>query len=155
MNEPLNLSSLLGALGGLAALQFLVTLWLGERFKAQMQRENSRFLEQLRWETRVREQASRIAEYLSVAKSLNGTNPPETYRRANELSWELSLWLPTDVYRQLKTHLTSDAGLRDYSVLISVRKELLGEKAVDLSAGEVLLHAPGIAKYRQVGECGE
>ena len=148
MSEPLTLSSLLGAVGGLAALQFLITLWLGERFRAQMQKESSQFIESLKWDVRVREQAAQIAEYLSIARSLDGKNLPETYRKANELSWQLALWLPAETYRELLKHLTSQAGLQDYSILISVRKSLLGEKAGDLAPGEVILHAPGIAKHK-------
>ncbi|MCR5886129.1 hypothetical protein LRS03_26050 [Rhizobacter sp. J219] len=152
MSQPLTIETLLGLFGSLAVLQFLATLWITERFKAQLQKENGRFLESIKWDLRVREQAARVAEYMSLARSLGSeSTPAESYRKANQLAWELTLWLPTDVYRQLqKAILTQKNPVEDMQVLIAVRKNLLGNDAGDLAAGEVLMHGPEVGKHRQL-----
>lgn len=97
MNQPITYESLVTATALLAALQFLVSLWLSERFKAQLQRETGVFLESIRWEVRVREQAAKVAEYMALARDLRESSSVDEYRRANQLGWELSLWLPADI----------------------------------------------------------
>ena len=149
MSTQLTLSDLLSAVVGLGALQFLVALWLSERFKAQLQRENAAILESLRWDLKSREQAAKVAEYMAAAQSLTENDSSNRYLRVNQLSWELALWLPTDVYRllgQAVTERTSEAN--ETTVLIQVRQHLLNTKAGDLLPSEIVCHAPGIGKHR-------
>ena len=61
----------------LGAVQFLVTLWVSERLKASLQKENAVFLEKIRWDIKVREQAERTAEYLSIARDLKESDSPK------------------------------------------------------------------------------
>jgi hypothetical protein len=153
MSEPLTLTSLLSAVTGLAAIQFLVSLWLAERFKANLQRENGQFLESLRWEMRVREQAAKVAEYMALARDLNDSSTPDDYRRANRLAWELALWLPKDVYKSLSHALTTpDDKINPLSVVVEVRRLLLEGKLGTLTQDEVLIHGPGIGRIRNIGK---
>ena len=46
-----------------AALQYLASLWISEKLKTSLQKEYSQFLEDLKWELKVREQAVRVADY--------------------------------------------------------------------------------------------
>jgi hypothetical protein len=55
-----------------AALQYLASLWIGERLKTSLQKEHSRFLENLKWELKVREQAVRVAILVSCHNSRRG-----------------------------------------------------------------------------------
>jgi hypothetical protein len=107
-----------------------------------------------KWDVRVREQAATVAEYLALARSL-GTeqSTPDQYLRANQLAWELTLWLPTDVYRLLsKAILHPTHPKHDMEVLIAVRRTLLAEKAGNLDSGEVLMHGPGFGKHRTISK---
>ena len=151
MTEPLTLTTLLETASALAALQFLISLWLSERLKAQFQLENSRLLEALRWDVRVRQQAEKVAEYMAAARDLSENDSPERYSQVNQLSWELALWLPTDIYRNMGQALTARSPqANELTVLMQVRKHLLGESAGSLSSEEVVVHSPGVGKYRYI-----
>jgi hypothetical protein len=41
----------------LGTIQFLASLWISEQLKASLQKENAVFLEKIRWDIKVREQA--------------------------------------------------------------------------------------------------
>lgn len=147
--DQLSISTLVNAVGGLAALQFLVSLWLSERFKAQLQQKNASILEALRWELRAREQAAKVAEYMASARVLHVNDPPERYQRMNQLSWELALWLPADLYRKLATAMTRpDDKTNELAVLVEVRAHLLGTGSGNLSSDDIIFHAPGAGKHR-------
>jgi hypothetical protein len=76
--------------------------WFGGQFiEAKIKSYFDRALEDYRFELKTREQAAQIAEYAALAWTIKETDSPETYRRANQLSWQLFLWLPADVYRKL------------------------------------------------------
>jgi hypothetical protein len=151
MNDPLTLQSLAGAVTGLAALQFLVGLWLAERLKAQLALENEKVLEALRWENRVREQAAKVAEYLAELQVPNPNNDTERFQKLNRLSWELALWLPTDVYRTLGQALVARGPTQnELTVLMQVRRVLLGTTAGDLTSEEVVVHREGAGNYRNI-----
>ena len=131
----------------LGALQYLVTLLVSERLKTALQRESNALLEKLRWDFKVREQAAKVAGYMALARSLKEDQDEKDYERANTLSWELAMWLPTDVYRSLGRALASpDAMNNPLSVVIAVRKILLGNEAGDLTRDDIIYHAPGIGK---------
>jgi len=59
-----------------------------ESVKASFQKENTVFLEKLRWELKAREQAERVAEYLTIARELKESDTREEYRRVNRLNWD-------------------------------------------------------------------
>ena len=131
----------------LGALQFLLTLWISGRFKATLQKENAVFLEKLRWGFKVREQAANVADYMAIARELKGSSSDEDYRIANNLAWELAMWLPADVYKTLGRALSKpDEKNNPLSVVIDVRKVLLGDEVGDLTKDDIIHHAPGIGK---------
>lgn len=151
MNQPLTVEALFGSAALLAALQFLVSLWLSERFKAQLQRETGVFLESIRWEQRVREQAAKVAEYMALARDLREDSSVDEFRRANQLGWELSLWLPADIYRLMARALASpNEQDNPFSVLVEVRRLLSGGRLGELTTEEMLSHTPGIGKFRSL-----
>jgi hypothetical protein len=95
--------------------------------------------------TKQREQASSVAEYAALAWSLKDNDDVQTYRRANQLSWQLFLWLPTDVYRQLGRGLKSDPKELVDS-LVAIRRILLGEDAGSLGDNDIIVHGPGFGR---------
>lgn len=132
----------------LAVLQYLGGLLIEKRLEASLQRETNAALEQLRWDLKVREQATRVAEYMALARTLTADSQAEDYRAANRLAWELAMWLPSDVYRSLTLAMTaSGTDWNPLSVTIAVRHLLLGNAAGDLTPDDVLHHSPGVGGH--------
>jgi hypothetical protein len=137
--------SLVVALFGV--LQYLASLWISERLKTSLQREHSTFLENLKWELKVREQAVRVAEYLALARNLKADSPDSDYRKANQLSWELAMWLPEEIYKEMVNAITKRSdNTNELTTVLSVRSLLLKEKAGNLTSENIAHHAPGIGK---------
>lgn len=121
--------------------------WIVERVKLSLQKEHSEFTEELQWESKVREQAEKVAEYISLVRNLKENSKEDDYIKANRLSWELAMWLPEDIYKEMVNAIIDpSADTNILSVIISVRKLLLQEKAGNLSQDNVAHHAPGIGK---------
>ncbi len=130
-----------------AALQYLVSLLISERLKTSLQKEHSAFLENLKWELKVREQATRVAEYLAIARNLKEDSPDLDYRKANQLSWELAMWLPENIYKEMVSAITTPSvDTNELTTVVSVRSLLLKEKAGNLTSEDIVHHAPGIGK---------
>ncbi len=131
----------------IGALQYLASLWISERLKTSLQKEHSAFLEDLKWDLKVREQAVRVAEYLAIARSLKEDSPESDYRKANQLSWELAMWLPEDIYKEMVRAIASPGGnANELTTVVAVRSLLLKGKAGDLTSKDIAHHAPGVGK---------
>lgn len=96
--------------------------------------------------TRKRDVLASVAEYLAVASFLKENDPPELYRKANQMAWQLAIWLPPDMYRKVVRGVSQMDLRGNWETLISVRKQLLGPEAGDLGPEDAILHAPGIGK---------
>ena len=131
---------------GIAA--FLSKTWVLARLKLSLQKEHSIFLEQLQWERKAREQAEKVAEYLAVARQLNEESSKGDYIKANQLSWELAMWLPEEIYNEMIQAISSpNSESNELTVIVGVRKLLLKEKAGSLSQNNIAHHhAPDIGK---------
>jgi hypothetical protein len=117
------------------------------KFLLELQKEHSKFLDELQWNRKVQGQAARVAEYLVLARRLKESSPESDYDRANQLSWELAMWLPDEIYKQMTLAIARpNQNVNPLSVTISVRKILLGEKAGNLVQDDIGHHAPGIGK---------
>ncbi len=65
---------------------------------------------------------------MALARMLKKSSTDEEYRKANQLAWELAMWLPVDVYKTLGQALSKpDKKTNPLSVVVDVRKVLLGE----------------------------
>jgi hypothetical protein len=114
----------------ISILAFLARNLFIERLKLELQKEHSKFLDELQWNRKVQEQAARVAEYLALARMLKDSSPESDYERANQLSWELAMWLPDEIYKQMTTAIARpNQDVNELSVVISIRKLLLGRKA--------------------------
>lgn len=100
--------------------------------------------------------AEKIAEYLSLALSLKYdkdnpilTSPPEHYRRANQLIWELAMILPEDIYTEIAIALLSPSRKinMDTAILLA-RNFILGADAGELKPDQIIKHAPGIGEKK-------
>ena len=80
---------------------FFARNWFLARLKLSLQKEHSKFLEELQWDRKIREQAEKVAEYLAFARQLNEESSMNDWVRANQLSWELAMWLPEEIYNAM------------------------------------------------------
>ncbi len=121
-------------------------IWFGRNmFEAKMKSYFDRVSEDYKFERRAHEQGARIAEYAALAINMEADEDVETYRRANQLSWELFLWLPDDVYRRLGRGVTGQR--RELiEAMVAVRRALLGDRAGNLGPNDIIVHAPGAAR---------
>jgi hypothetical protein len=129
---------------GLAAGQFLVGAWIKSRLESSIKSEYDKVLEDYRFDLKAREQASKVAEYIAIARGLRTDSSELDYRRANQLAWELSLWLPDELYRRLGRALSASTPEDNIlSVLVDVRRLLLKLPGT-LTDADIIHHSPGI-----------
>lgn len=96
-------------------------------------------------EQKAKERAEKVAEYMALLKTPKKTLSEEDYRKANQLSWELAMWLPSDIYKSMAKSMTKpDAEVNPLAIVISVRKELLGNTAGNLTQNDIIVHGAGI-----------
>src|SRR5689334_2962873 len=91
----------------LAALQFLVGLWIKARLEGSIKHEYDRRLKDYEAQIRIREQAARVAELLAMR-----FDPQATPAQFNRLAWELSLWLPAQLVCDLTQCLVGVKGAK-------------------------------------------
>ena len=82
---------------------------------------------------------------MALARCLKPDSADTDYQKANQMAWELAIWLPSQIYQSMSVALTAEDGENNsLSVAISVHKELLGTAAGTLTQRDVLHHAPNI-----------
>jgi hypothetical protein len=88
--------------------------------------------------------AEKVAQYLVLAGTLDKTSAIEDYDRANELSLELAMLLPSSIYRaMIEASAHPNARVNAASVAVMMRKELLAPLEGDLQPAQIAFHAPG------------
>jgi len=94
---------------------------------------NTRLKNQIDYEYKIKEQAQKIAEYAAITYCERMEPEKECNRvRANQLAWELLLFLPEDLYTELTIALDpkSDPAKNNiFKVLIKCREYLRKEKS--------------------------
>lgn len=129
----LTLSDIISVTFLVGVLQFLSTKWLEARLTASITHEYDKKLEDYRGKIKRREQAARVAKLLAMQ-----FNPNASTAEFNELAWELSLWLPPDLVRELTSCLCSAPNAKQpKEILIAIRKQLL-DKPDDLLAEQIV-----------------
>jgi hypothetical protein len=132
---------------GIGVLQFLLTTWTKARIGESIRSEYAKILEEYRYDIKVRERAARVAEYLSLYYG-NSQN----FQKLNQLSWELSLWLPSDIYTSIGPALKNIGPQMDLDketlldILIKTRKYLLKDNCGDLTNDNIMVHGKNIDK---------
>ena len=147
MDILIGLSSAVSTTVLLGIAAFLARNWFLTRLNLSLRKEHSKFIEEIQWERKTREQAEKVAEYLAFARQLKEKSSEEDYIKANQLSWELAMWLPENIYNETVQAIANpSSNINVLSVVIGVRKLLLKEKAGSLSPKDIGHHAPGIGK---------
>lgn len=89
--------------------------------------------------------AEKVAEYLVLAGTLDKTSPAEDYDRANELSLELAMLLPSTIYRSMvEAGSQPGAKVNPAAVAIMMRTELIFPDEGNLQAENIAFHVPGV-----------
>jgi hypothetical protein len=113
-------------------------LWVAEQIRLHAQKDHTQFSEALKWELKSREQAVKVAEYLALANTLKNCSSEAEYRKANQLSWELAMWLPEDIYKKMVQGVVNrNEDSNELATVIQVRKLLLGDGSGNLTADNV------------------
>ncbi|CAG1014259.1 hypothetical protein BURC_00643 [Burkholderiaceae bacterium] len=96
--------------------------------------------------------AEKVSQYLVLAGALDKNSAIEDFERANELSLELAMLLPTAVYRSMVEAASHpNAKCNPASVAIMMRSELIAPDEGALAAEHVAFHSP-VAPERPKGK---
>jgi len=107
-----------------AVLVYFFRSWFIERLKASIKHEYDVKLESLKSEVSRREKAALIAELVA-----EWTHTIENTKRLNQLLWELSLYLPSGLVKDLNNTLSKRSDHKPINqVLVDVRHYLLEGK---------------------------
>jgi len=129
----------------LGIFQAVFLLIFGRYLTYLLSRKQNEFLEDLKWQSKVKEQATGVAEYLALAPYLKDTSSSEEYERATRLSFEMAMWLPEDIYREMVASIVKPSkNLNALTTIISVRQLMLKNKSGNLTSNDIAHHAPGI-----------
>ena len=88
-------------------IQFISTVWIKSELEKSISAKYDRVLEDYKYNLKVRERAEKVAEYMALQTNLKESSPQNEYDRVNTLGWELTMWLPADVYRKVAQAATS------------------------------------------------
>ncbi len=127
-------------------IQLGFTTWLKSKLENSISAKYDKILEEYRYNLKVRERAEKVAEYLSLYYE-----DSHNFQRLNQLSWELSLWLPDDIYMNLSKALKNIGPEMDISkktildILVDTRKLLLKDPG-NLTGDDIIVHKKGIGK---------
>jgi hypothetical protein len=122
-----------------AVVSILFKSWIEDRFKKDMEAYKLTLLKELenyKREITRRDQAAKVAQLLALATA--GT--PNDTIKANQLSWELSLWLPADTAKKLgKVLARKNDAVSPARLLLDIRRILQGLDKDDLAVGDFSL----------------
>lgn len=125
----------------------LIGPWVQRFMERMMGHQFDKRMEDYRYAVRTREQAAKAAEYLALTWRLEAEHSDDVYRRANQVGWELAMYLPPDVYRHVRDALAAPSKDRNIcSAVICVREHLLGPRAGNLESDDVAIHLPNAQK---------
>ncbi len=127
-------------------VQFLSTIWIKSSIENSISAKYDKVLEDYKYDTRVKEKSEKIAEYLALY-----IEDSQNFTRLNQLSMELSLLLPDDIYMSLYPALINVGPTMDTKkkkitdVLIDVRKLLLKDPG-NLTSEHIIIHGKDLGK---------
>jgi hypothetical protein len=112
-------------------IQFVLAKWIEGRISNRF----AKFLEDYKYDIKVREQAAKIADFF--AEWTLGAEADKA--KLNRYSMELSLWLPYELYSRFARCVTYQPGAPIYKdILIDIRKHLLKTEAGEMKAGDIV-----------------
>lgn len=117
----ISIFSSISTIGLLGVIAYLCRNWIKERLKASIKHEYDLKLENYKSDISRREKAALIAELVA-----EWTHPGESTKRLNQLLWELSLYLPSNLVNDLNSTISKESGCKPINnVLVEIRGYLL------------------------------
>jgi hypothetical protein len=123
-------------------LTLVLKPWIEERIKHRFAKEMAEYtlkmqqeLERYKREMARRDQAAKVAELLSLVWS--GDRTTVTVTKINQLSWEMSLWLPPELAKSLATVLATKNAKAE-KLLLDIRRTLLDLKVNDITENDII-----------------
>lgn len=118
-----------------SAVQVLLAWWIKIRLTESIKHEYDKKLQEYKQEQLRKEKAAVVAEFLAEWTHLKGADT----KRLNQLLWELSLYLPSQLVRDVKSMVSNNgSGKTAPEVLVAARNYLLG--GVDLLTPDDIAH---------------
>jgi len=133
----------------LSVLQSVSAIWIKSKLEKSIAAKYDKVLEDYKYNLKVRERAEKVAEYLSLYYT-----DSQNFQRLNQLSWELSLWLPADIYNTLSKAMENIGPGMDVNKktildsLIDIRKLLLKDPG-NLTTEFIRVHGKDIGRKAQ------
>ena len=105
-----------------AVVQALCAWWIQARLSASIKHEYDAKLEQLKREQDQRLKAVAIAEFLA-----EWTHVKDDTKKLNQLLWELCLYLPASLVKDLQATVSNSPGHKSApQLIVAIRQHLLG-----------------------------
>lgn len=106
----------------LVAVQSILALWLKSSLTNSIKHEYDKKLEDFKRDQLRKDKAAVVAEFLAEWTHLQGGDT----KRLNQLLWELSLYLPSELVKDIQSMVTNDCNRKSAAqILIAVRNHLL------------------------------
>ena len=108
----------------LAAVQALAAWWIQARLSASIKHEYDRRLEDLKRQQDQRQKAASVAEFLA-----EWTHVKDDTKRLNQLLWELCLYLPAPLVKELQKTISNAPDHKSApQLIVAIRQHILGSK---------------------------
>jgi uncharacterized membrane protein YhiD involved in acid resistance len=146
MTINISLGSAFFLITGIGIIQWLLTTWVRSRLENSIRSEYEKTIEDYKLEIKTKERAEKVAKYLSLY-----FQDSQNFQELNQLSWELALWLPDHIYKNMTTAIKNMGGELDITkptildILIDTRKELLKSPG-KLKGNDIIVHRKNISK---------
>ncbi|HRP03085.1 MAG TPA: hypothetical protein PLE30_10610 [Candidatus Kapabacteria bacterium] len=130
--------------------QWLISIWIKAKIESSVKHDFNEKLEAIKhqldknledykFEIERNKQSSKIAEFLSFWVEAKPDINSEDRQRLNQLSYEMSLWLPVEIYNELAKTLQNIPGSKTAKdILIGIRKIYHGSD--DTLKAETIIH---------------
>ena len=118
------LYSIIASFCSVATIAYFGKTWFENRLRASIQHEYNIGLEKFKSEQSRKEKAAVVAEFLSEWTHVKDGDT----KRLNQLLWELSLYLPSHLVKDIKSMVSSRSGKTASELLVSIRSHLLDGK---------------------------
>lgn len=121
----MNFFELFSIITPLSVIQVLLAWWMQARRTNSIKHEYDKKLEEFRREQVHREKAAVVAEFLAEWTHVRDADT----KKLNQLLWELTIYLPSGLVRDVKSMTTNALGCKTANeVLVAARNHLLGNE---------------------------
>ena len=117
----------------LAIIQGLLSWWIQARITNSIKHEYDKKLEEFKTYQSRKERAAVVAEFLAEWTHLQGSDT----KRLNQLLWELTMYLPSNLVRDLKLLISNKGGVKNSNQIIKSVRDYLNDKTDPIDESDV------------------